>query len=47
VRTRIRRAKQLLEAELGRLTADPRLLESTLSNLEDWAKAVRGGGNDS
>jgi RNA polymerase sigma factor (sigma-70 family) len=43
VRTRIRRAKQLLEAELGRLTADPRLLESTLSNLEDWAKAVRDG----
>jgi len=43
VRTRIRRAKQLLEAELGRLTADPRLLESTLSNLEDWAKAVRNG----
>ncbi len=43
VRTRIRRAKQLLEAELRRLTADPRLLESTLSNLEDWAKAVRGG----
>jgi len=45
VRTRIRRAKQLLEAELGRLTADPRLLESTRSNLDDWAKAVRGGGN--
>jgi RNA polymerase sigma factor (sigma-70 family) len=44
VRTRIRRAKQLLEAELGRLTADPRLLESTLSNLDDWARAVRGGG---
>lgn len=43
VRTRIRRAKQLLEAELRRLSADPRLLESTLSNLEDWAKAVRGG----
>lgn len=43
VRTRIRRAKQLLEAELGRLTADPRLLESTRSNLEDWARAVRGG----
>lgn len=43
VRTRIRRAKQLLEAELARLTANPRLLESTLSNLEDWAKAVRGG----
>lgn len=43
VRTRIRRAKQLLEAELGRLSADPRLLESTLSNLEDWARSVRGG----
>jgi len=44
VRTRIRRAKQLLEAELGRLSADPRLVESTLSNLEDWARSVRGGG---
>lgn len=43
VRTRIRRAKQLLEAELGRLSKDPRLLESTLSNLEDWARSVRGG----
>jgi RNA polymerase sigma factor (sigma-70 family) len=43
VRTRIRRAKQLLEAELQRLSKDPRLLESTLSNLEDWARSVRGG----
>jgi RNA polymerase sigma factor (sigma-70 family) len=43
VRTRIRRAKALLEAELGRLSADPRLLESTLSNLDDWARSVRGG----
>lgn len=43
VRTRIRRAKQLLEAELGRLSKDPRLLESTRSNLEDWARSVRGG----
>ena len=42
-RTRIRRAKQLLEAELSRLTRDPRLLESTLSNLDDWARAVREG----
>ena len=46
VRTRIRRAKQLLEAELSRLTRDPRLLESTLSNLDDWARAVREGGGD-
>jgi RNA polymerase sigma factor (sigma-70 family) len=44
VRTRIRRAKQLLEAELSRLAKDPRLLESTLSDLEDWARSVRGGG---
>lgn len=43
VRTRIRRAKALLEAELGRLSSDPRLLESTLSNLDDWAQSVRGG----
>lgn len=43
VRTRIRRAKVLLEAEIGSLTADPELLHSTVSNLEDWAKAVRGG----
>lgn len=43
VRTRIRRAKALLEAELGRLSTDPRLLESTLSNLDDWARSVRGG----
>jgi RNA polymerase sigma-70 factor (ECF subfamily) len=43
VRTRIRRAKALLEAELGRLSCNPRLLESTLSNLEDWARSVRGG----
>jgi RNA polymerase sigma factor (sigma-70 family) len=43
VRTRIRRAKALLEAELGRLSSSPRLLESTLSNLEDWARSVRGG----
>jgi RNA polymerase sigma-70 factor (ECF subfamily) len=43
VRTRIRRAKQLLEAEIGRLSADPGLVESTLSNLDDWARSVRGG----
>lgn len=43
VRTRLRRAKALLEAEIGTLSADPTLLHSTLSNLEDWAKSVRGG----
>ncbi len=33
----------LARACVRRLRFDPRLLESTLSNLEDWAKAVRGG----
>jgi RNA polymerase sigma-70 factor (ECF subfamily) len=41
VRTRIRRAKALLEAEVGHLTTDRSLLESTISNLDDWARAVR------
>lgn len=43
VRTRLRRAKALLETELGQLSRDPSLLHSTLSNLEDWARSVRGG----
>jgi RNA polymerase sigma factor (sigma-70 family) len=41
VRTRIRRAKTLLEAELAKLTADVALREDTISNLEDWARAIR------
>lgn len=41
VRTRIRRAKAVLEVELGRLTDDPKLFESTVSNLEDWARQIR------
>ncbi|MCH9687765.1 MAG: sigma-70 family RNA polymerase sigma factor [Deltaproteobacteria bacterium] len=43
IRTRLRRAKALLEQELGALSANPALLHSTLSNLDDWAKSVRGG----
>lgn len=43
VRTRLRRAKALLEVEIGRLSTNPDLLHSTLSNLEDWARSVRGG----
>lgn len=31
------------EPDTHRLSGDPRLLESTLSNLDDWARSVRGG----
>lgn len=41
VRGRIRRAKQLLEAELGKLADSPHLLESTIGDLEGWAKSLR------
>ena len=41
VRTRIRRARQLLDEALGKLAETPEELESTSSNLEDWAKAVK------
>ncbi len=41
VRTRIRRAKALLEERMTELAADGRLLESTVSNLDDWARSIR------
>ena len=40
-RTRIRRAKQLLEEQMKRLVADKNLLESTLVNLDSWAASLR------
>ncbi len=40
-RTRIRRAKQLLEAQLEQLAASPALLQSTVSDLESWARHLR------
>ena len=40
VRTRIRRAKQLLEAELRRLEPRGPLLQSTLTRLDDWAREL-------
>ncbi|MEZ4448476.1 MAG: sigma-70 family RNA polymerase sigma factor [Nannocystaceae bacterium] len=42
-RTRIRRAKQLLEAELARLATTPQLLQSTVSDLDAWAAKLRDG----
>ncbi len=40
-RTRIRRARQLLERELETLAQTPALLESTVSNLESWASRLQ------
>ncbi len=40
-RTRIRRAKQLLERELEALARSPQVLHSTVSNLEIWARRLR------
>ncbi|MEM9463434.1 MAG: sigma-70 family RNA polymerase sigma factor [Myxococcota bacterium] len=40
-RTRIRRAKQLLEEQMKRLVEDKNLLESTLINLDSWAASLR------
>ena len=41
VRGRIRRAKQLLEAALSELAESPSQLESTVANLEGWARSLR------
>lgn len=41
VRTRVRRAKQLLEELLPQIAASPEELESTRSGLEDWARGLR------
>jgi RNA polymerase sigma factor (sigma-70 family) len=40
-RTRIRRAKQLLERQMETLADTPDLLQSTLSNIDGWARDVR------
>lgn len=41
-RTRIRRAKQLLEAAIAEVGASPLLIQSTLAGLDRWAADVRG-----
>lgn len=41
VRTRIRRARELLTQQLRRLASSPALLESTLGDLDAWARALR------
>ena len=41
VRTRLRRARALLEQEIGRVDADPELRSRTLSDLDAWAEGLR------
>jgi RNA polymerase sigma-70 factor (ECF subfamily) len=41
IRTRLRRARSLLEQELEHIVEDREQLESTRARLEDWARAVR------
>jgi len=40
-RTRLRRAKELLKRELAKLSRSPQLLESTVSDLDSWAKKLQ------
>jgi RNA polymerase sigma-70 factor, ECF subfamily len=41
VKSRMRRGRQLLEQALARLAESPDLLQSTISNLDDWAERIR------
>jgi len=41
IRTRLRRAKQLLEAALGQVATSPAEMQDTLSDLDSWARSVR------
>lgn len=41
-RSRIRRGKELLEGALRRLALSKAVVESTVSDLDDWAESVRG-----
>lgn len=41
VRTRLRRAKALVEEALSRLGAEPEPVQSTLADIDGWARSVR------
>ncbi|MBK8236255.1 MAG: hypothetical protein IPK74_11905 [Deltaproteobacteria bacterium] len=41
VRTRIRRARELLQEALGKVSADGAVVERTRSDLDGWAAMVR------
>ncbi len=40
-RTRLRRARQLLDRQLKRLARSPRLLQSTVSDMDSWVSRIR------
>lgn len=46
VRTRLRRARQLLEQALAELTADQSLLRRTTTDLDGWAQKVRAAARE-
>ncbi len=46
-KSRIRRAQQLLRAELEAQAESPAVLESTLTRLDDWARGLRPQGSES
>lgn len=41
VRGRIRRAKQLLEEQLSELAESPQMLQSTMADLDGWARSLK------
>ncbi|MBC8071844.1 MAG: sigma-70 family RNA polymerase sigma factor [Deltaproteobacteria bacterium] len=43
IRTRLRRARELLTREIEGLGANPQLLHSTITSLDAWAAALRDG----
>ena len=43
IRTRLRRGRTLLAEALESLEASPEAVQSTLTNLDDWARSVRPG----
>lgn len=43
VRSRLRRARELLEEAMARFAKSPGELEETLSHLDDWASQLRAG----
>ncbi|MCB9704942.1 MAG: sigma-70 family RNA polymerase sigma factor [Myxococcales bacterium] len=43
IRSRLRRARELLRERLRELSASPQLLASTLEDLDGWAKSLRSG----
>ncbi len=40
-RSRIRRGKEILHQRIAELAESPQVLQTTLTNLEDWAKGLR------